>query len=149
MDIGYRDFEKKDFAELREMMFSLYTEDPEGQALSDAKIKKTIDEIAAHPEKLRVVMLKDGEAHAGYAILVFYWSNEYGGNILNIDELYIKKEYRGKGLASGFFRYLAGAYKDIAALAVETTPSNEIALSLYGRLGFEVSPNKHLLLRND
>ena len=144
-NVKYLDYEDKDFAELRDMMYGLYDEDPEGLALDDAKIAKTVQECAARPEKLRIIMICVDGVVAGYSLLVFFWSNEYGGNILCVDELYVRKEYRNKGLASGFLEYLQSAYEN-AAIAVETTPSNGGAEKMYARLGFEHSPNNHLVL---
>jgi len=146
MDMLYRDFEERDFSALRDMMFGLYEEDPEGLPLDDAKITKTVSEFAAHPEKIRIIMICSGENVAGYALLVFYWSNEYGGDILNIDELYIKKEYRSRSIATDFVRHLMRTYNAVAAIAVEATPSNAAAARLYNRLGFEPSQNNHLIL---
>jgi len=146
MNVEYRDFEEQDFSALRDMMYCLYEEDPEGQALDDAKIEKTIRENAAHPEKIRICMIFADGIIAGYCIVCFAWSNEYGGDILIIDELYIKKEYRNDRLASEFIMHQMRAYTNVAAIAVEATPSNEAAVRLYKRLGFEASPNDHLVL---
>ena len=146
MKVTYRDFEDKDFGELRDMIFRLYAEDPEGQPIDYAKIAKTVRESTAHPEKLRIIIILADETVAGYGMLVFCWSNEYGGDILCIDELYIKEEYRGSRLASAFVGYLSGAYENVVAISAEATPSNEAALKLYNRLGFEASRNNHLIL---
>jgi len=146
MDVTYRDFEERDFGELREMVFCLYNEDPEGLAISDEKIAGTIRESEEFPEKLRIVMICADEKVIGYCLMVFYWSNEYGGDILNIDELYIRKEYRNAGIASDFIRRQTRAYENVVAVAVEATPSNDAAGRLYSRLGFEPSPNTHLTL---
>jgi len=145
MDVMYRDFEERDFGDFREMVLCLYDEDPEGQAISDEKIARTVRESLASPEKLRIVMICADGKIIGYGLLVFYWSNEYGGDILNIDELYIGKEYRNSGIASGFIERLKREYENVAAIAVEATPSNEAAERLYARLGFEASPNAHLI----
>jgi len=148
MDVTYRDFEEKDFGALKEMVFCLYEEDPEGLAISDAKIRKTADESLAHPEKLRIVMICMDGAVIGYSLICFVWSNEYGGDVLNIDELYIQKAYRNRRIASDFIgrQMRAGG---AVALAVEATPSNSAAARLYGRLGFEASPNTHMIRTMD
>ena len=146
MNVSYRDFEEKDFGAFREMVFCLYEEDPEGQPIDDEKLRKTIGESLAHPEKIRIIMIRADDVVAGYGILVFYWSNEYGGDILNIDELYIKKEYRGNRVASDFIKNQIDTNKNIVAVAVETTSSNSAAAKLYMQLGFKASPNYHLVL---
>ena len=157
----YRDYEEKHFRDFSEMVFCLYGEDPEGEAISEEKIRRTVRESMERPEKLRIVLICAGgedeagdaavttganAAVVGYSILVFYWSNEYGGDIVNIDELYIKKEFRKGGIASNFIKCQMGAYKNTRAIAIETTPSNEAAASLYKKLGFKASPNDHMIL---
>ena len=145
-NVSYREYEEKDFADLVAMMACLYEEDPEGEAISDDKIRKTVGEYFTNPEKLRIVMICADGAAIGYSLLVFFWSNEYGGDILHIDELYITKEYRNNRVASDFIGHLPEIYKNAVAVAVEVTPSNSAAAGLYERLGFEPSPNRHLLL---
>jgi len=146
MKATYRDFEEEDFGELRGMVFCLYAEDPEGLPIDDAKIAKTINESRTYPDKLRILVIRADEAVVGYSILVFCWSNEYGGDILCIDELYIKKEFRGNRLAADFIDYLVNTCINVVAISVEATPSNEAAVRLYKRLGFEESQNDHLVL---
>jgi len=144
MNVTYRDFEEKDFGALKGMVFSLYGEDPEGQTISEAKIRKTADESLARPEKLRIAMICADGAAIGYSLICFVWSNEYGGDILNIDELYIQKEYRNRRIASDFIKRQMDA-RGAVAIAVEATPSNSAAARFYGRLGFKASPNNHML----
>lgn len=86
---------------------------------------------------------KSGE-NIGYAILVYFWSNEWGGNILVIDELYVVENCRGKGVATEFLSY-AGNFENIVALQLETTPSNQRVLEYYKRLGFLPCQNTHLI----
>ena len=147
MNVTYRDYEEDDFYHLCEMVFSLYKEDPEGEPISADKINLTICESLDFPEKLRIVMICADEEVIGYCILCFYWSNEYGGDILNIDEIYVKQEYRNNGIAADFIKGLLEVSSNVVAVAAETTPSNSEALKLYERLGFSVSGNKHLVIK--
>ena len=147
MDIVFKEYEEKDFDDLKEMIVCLYDEDPEGEPITEAKIRKTVRESTAHPEKIRIVMICADGINIGYGILVFYWSNEHGGNVVNIDELFIKKEYRNKKVASTFIEHLKTVYENTVALQLETMPSNIAAARLYKRLGFAVSPNCHMRLR--
>ena len=144
MNVGYREYEERDFAALSEMIFCLYDEDPEGEQISEEKIRRTISESAAHPDKLRIIMICADEEVIGYSIVCFVWSNEYGGDILNIDELYIHEGYRNKRIASDFIEHQIHT-SNAVAIAAETTPSNGSAARLYERLGFETSLNGHLI----
>ena len=87
----------------------------------------------------------------GYALLVSFWSNEFGGEICAIDELYVEPEFRGRGFATQFIQRLARGNSPIwlrrtAVITVEAYRTNPRARALYERLGFEVSPNHSLTL---
>ena len=147
MNITFRSYEEKDFNDLKEMIFALYAEDPEGEPMTEAKIKATVNESIVHPEKVKLIMIyADGKIVIGYGIIVMFWSNEYGGNIVNIDELYVKEAYRNKQIATSFIKHQKTAYPNSVALQLEATPSNGTAMRLYNRLGFELSANSHLML---
>lgn len=137
---------RSDYDDLQEMVFSLYREDPEGEAMNEEKITRTIAETEKNPDKVSIYMLKRNEKTIGYAILVNFWSNEYGGNILTIDELYVKTEYRGQGAGTEFFSFVEDL-KNKTALQLETTPSNQKAYNFYTRLGFVPDENTHFIKR--
>jgi len=144
MEIVFEWYTEKDFDELKEMAFALQEEDPADLPMTEAKIIKTASESLACPEKIQIFMFKSDGATIGYGMLTFIWSNEYGGDVTNIDEVYIKKGYRNRQAASSFFRHVLATYKDTAMFEIEATPSNEGALSLYKKFGFELSVNTHL-----
>ena len=76
----------------------------------------------------------DGEA-AGYAILSRSFSPESGSPIYWIEELYIRKAYRGHGLGTKFFSSVRKEFPS-ARLRLEVEPENTGAVALYKRLGF-------------
>jgi GNAT superfamily N-acetyltransferase len=60
----------------------------------------------------------------GYALLISFWSNELGGEVCNIDELFVAPLYRGRGLATALLEELADKEQSVwrirpAALALE------------------------------
>ena len=76
----------------------------------------------------------DGEA-AGYAILSRSFSSESGSPICWIEELYIRKAYRGHGLGTKFLSSVRKEFPS-ARLRLEVEPENAGAAALYERLGF-------------
>jgi GNAT superfamily N-acetyltransferase len=75
----------------------------------------------------------------GYAFLISFWSNELGGEVCIIDELYVAPPARGRGLGGSIFDKLI--HGDLwkpkpMALILETTPDNLNARRLYERNGF-------------
>ncbi len=82
-------------------------------------------------------------APIGYIVITFGWSVEFGGLDAIVDELYIRPGVRGRGIASEALtalpRALAGG--GLRAIHLEVDKTNEKALKLYRRAGFEVRDN--------
>ncbi|MDI1257123.1 MAG: GNAT family N-acetyltransferase [Flavobacterium sp.] len=77
---------------------------------------------------------------AGYAILTFVFSFEYGGTIAFIDELYIKESHRGKGIGKTSIAFLKAeaAKLSLKLLYLEVENHNSTAQKLYLATGFEL-----------
>jgi ribosomal protein S18 acetylase RimI-like enzyme len=147
MNITYRKFNNTDFNILAGLMLGLYEEDPATKHITREKIRHTVDSLDGHPDRGTIIMIEDENEILGYSLLINFWSNEYGGNITVIDELYIKKEYRSRGIGTNFISYLIKIrYNNSVALQLETTPKNKKARKLYEKLGFEAGRNKTFYL---
>lgn len=74
-------------------------------------------------------------ATAGYALVAYYSSQEFGGKTALLDELYIKPDLRGQGIAKKVFALIEadGAVK----CRLEVEPDNKRAIRLYESLGYE------------
>ena len=75
---------------------------------------------------------------AGYVVVLWGFSLEYGGRVLEIDELFIRTEFRGLGLGRAILEFVEAQARGVGAvvLTLETEPENEIAQTFYGRHGF-------------
>jgi ribosomal protein S18 acetylase RimI-like enzyme len=135
-------------SEVLAMMRALYVEDPPAIPVDPQRFPTTIDFLLAEPSRGSVVVFADGPAVRGYAILIPYWSNEYGGTILYVDELFVIPECRNRGVARQFFEHLARSKPfDAVAIALEVSPANERAQRLYESLGFTRRRNTILFRR--
>lgn len=141
----FRPVTRADYSELRGMIHELYREDPSTKRISDKKISQTVRELRDKPQRGKIVVFEEEKAIVGYSILVPYWSNEYGGTILHIDELYVKPEHRVRGVATRFLKQLVRTKHDIVALQLEVTASNARAMKYYQKLGFRKMKNAHLI----
>ena len=144
MNISFRDAEHADLPDLEGMVHALYSEDPSPQNPGIENIRLTFAEFAKHPEKGRIVIFECAGEIAGYAILVYFWSNEYGGNKVFIDEIFVLPSFRGQGIAKSFFQYLETGFPlSVVALELEVTPDNSAARRLYERIGFRLAKNAY------
>ncbi len=73
----------------------------------------------------------------GYGVLAYTYSQEAGGKVVWLEEIYVRAEYRGRGCGSEFIDFVL---KEIPAARyrLETEPENEKAAALYRRKGFEL-----------
>ena len=146
--MNFRNFRHTDFIELKNMIHALYSEDPGNEPITDTKISKTVRKLCENPSKGRIIIFEKGRVTIGYAILIFYWSDEYGGDILHIDELYVKPAHRGRGVATRFFKHIPRTFKDIVAFQLEVNSSNSKAKNYYRKLGFKKTRNTHMIRKS-
>ena len=148
MSIQYRTAARADHPTLVGFMRQLYEEDPAERPVPEEHFRRTLLELEQHPERGTILMMQKDQQIVGYAVLINYWSNECGGNILTIDELFVAKSMRGQGLGTDFVRHVIQTrLNDFVALRLEVTPANVRARRLYERLGFSSLKNETLQFR--
>jgi len=72
-------------------------------------------------------------------LLISFWSNELGGEVCEVDELFIVPEHRNQGYGTLLFAAIARGdlwSASFVAIALGVTPDNARARRLYERLGF-------------
>ena len=130
--------------EVTAMIRMLYEEDAAPSTVDPSRFPATVTHFLAHPAAGKIIVFEEA-AIVGYSILIPYWSNEFGGTILFVDELYVKPEARSRGIGRRFFEYLEDEKLDeTVALALEVSPANVRARRLYESLGF--AARKHAVL---
>lgn len=86
-------------------------------------------------------ILETENGPAGYAQLSFTYSQEAGGKVVWLEELYVREGFRGHGLGKEFFAFLREEYEPKAArIRLEVEPENERARKLYESLGYRELP---------
>ena len=131
------------------MCVALNAEDLGPNPVQSQHVRRTLAKLREEPNRGRAVVCDFEGRTVGYALLISFWSNELGGEVCNIDELFVAPQYRGRGLATALLEELAEKEPSVwpirpAALALEVTSQNERARALYERLGFR---GKNLAMR--
>ena len=123
------------------MCIALNAEDPGPHPVPAENMRRTLRELRQTPVRGRAMALEVNGRIRGYALLISFWSNELGGEVCTIDELYVEPEHRGSGHATRLLQSLSERsepwLKNTVALALEATPANVRARRFYERLGFE------------
>ncbi len=142
----YKEMQPGEQEIVRGMIHSFYATDPDMGAITDEKINRTFSEFSKHPEKGFVYVIKDDQQIVGYSILVNFWSNEAGGNIIDIDELFVEESERGKGVGTNFIKHIIESrLNECVAVELGVIAGNDRAQRLYERIGFRLSTNRRLI----
>lgn len=85
---------------------------------------------------------------AGYVVLTVRFSMEYGGLDAFVDDLFVRKEFRRRGLARALLKELFDecASRRVLAVHVEVGRDNEAAKALYGGFGLKPGDDGRLWL---
>jgi ribosomal protein S18 acetylase RimI-like enzyme len=123
------------------MCMALNADDPGPAPVVPQQVRRTLTKLRDEPYRGCAVVCEHNGHPAGYALLIAFWSNEFGGEVCVIDELFVAPAYRGLGLATELLTTLADSKRclwpaNLAALALEVSPANDQAKALYERLGF-------------
>lgn len=124
---------------LVELCRRLYLEDPSSLLGAARPMRETLAILRREPWRGLAVALVAGPQVVGYALVIAYWSNEFGGEVCAVDELYVTPEFRGHGHGTALFEAIERGDiwpAPVVAIAVGTTSDNARARRLYERLGF-------------
>jgi ribosomal protein S18 acetylase RimI-like enzyme len=96
----------------------------------------------------QLVIIEHESKIAGYMVVGFGFSIEFGGRDALLDELFVNPEFRGLGFGSQAIAFAISLCKQagIEALHLEADHFNERAHDLYLRLGFS-DHKRHLMTK--
>ena len=141
-DFTVRKYQPSDYPEFEQMVFALYEEDDYGMTMTSEKVFRTVQELGTVNNRGSIFIFTAEEEIVGYAILIHYWSNEYGGHLVSIDEMYVKESWRNRGIGGSFIKLLeTNAPEKTVGMSLEVAPENEKAIRFYQRMGFKKSGN--------
>jgi ribosomal protein S18 acetylase RimI-like enzyme len=122
-----------------ELCLALYTEDPSPEFPTASQVHGTLEELRRRPGRGVAALLElDGRVE-GYALLISFWSNEFGGELCDVDELYVAPDHRSRGHGRELFDTIerGGVWPGgRVGISLQVTPDNQRASALYERLGF-------------
>lgn len=111
-------------------------------------LEATFRELLRSQTYLRCFFLEEDGEPAGFALLAMAFSQEAGGLVVWLEELYVREAFRGRGLAGDFLTFMKREIP-AARYRLEIEPSNEGARRLYARYGFSSLPYEQMVLENN
>lgn len=134
-----RKLEKKDRELYIRMAHDFYHSPAVLHPIPDVCFERTFEECMRPEGYARGYILEWEGDTAGYGLISKSYSQEAGGYVYWLEELYILEAYRSKGLGSEFLRYVEETKEpQVTRLRLEVEEENVRAIALYKRCGYEV-----------
>jgi len=126
--------------ELIELLNDLFTQDIEF-APDYNKQKTGLEAIIQNPEIGEILVLKVDDRIVGMVSLLYSISTALGGKVAIIEDMIIRKDYRGKGIGKELLAQAIAFSKkrDCLRLTLLTDFNNDVAIRFYRQFGFKQS----------
>lgn len=134
-----RMIKKGDESRVLEMMRTFYASPAVLTRGSDDIFKRDIESCLSDNPYIEGYVFEEGEAIQGYAMVAKSFSTEFGKRCIWIEDLFVKEEYRGRGIGNMFLDFITNKYEG-CLFRLEAEEENDGALRLYKKYGFEVFP---------
>lgn len=139
MDSTIRKMAQRDKKRVLEMMRVFYASPSVYSNGSEEIFEYDIDNCVNDNPFLEGYVIENAHDIQGYAMIAKSFSTEFGKPCMWIEDLYVKDEYRGKGLGRKLMEFITEKYTDCIFM-LEVEPENETAIRLYEKSGFSVLP---------
>lgn len=138
-------FAAGDFENYLVLSREFYASDATDHPVSETHFQRTFDETVGDSPYARGWLIRetaDGPV-VGYMLASLTWSNEFGGRIAWLEELYLRKETRGRGLGRKVLTAVLDELKSrdqVLGFRLEVAPANADVAILYKNMGFSPAP---------
>ena len=147
--MNLRNVTPDDYREYKEMSNRFYHSDAVNHSIPDAHFDNTFAQAVKQNPAVGLFMLVQDEQIVGYALMAYTFSNEAGGDVAWIEELYMKPEFRGMGYGKQAMQKIIQMHPNVKRFRLEVTAENRSAIKLYKALGFEELPYLQMIIDRD
>lgn len=120
-----------------QMAQEFYHTDAVDHTIPVRNIENTFEELMRNDTYAEAYILEHENEAAGYILLAKTFSQEAGGPVVWIEEIYIRPEHQGKGIGSRIFKKLDDMFDEgVYRLRLEVEKTNIRAVELYERQGY-------------
>lgn len=140
-----REFDRKDIKDYKKMCKEFYSSDAVLKNIPEKNIDAFIEEVLSSDVYAKCYIMEYEGDIAGYAVTAKTYSQEAGGIVLWVEEAFLKKEFRGRGLGKEFFDYILKT-PNVKRFRLEVEDYNVRAKKLYSSLDFEMLEYEQMYL---
>ena len=139
-----RRFVAEDFDDYLALSREFYASEATDHPVSEEHFHRTFQEtVGGSPIARGWLISNDQGRPVGYLLASITWSNEFGGRVAWLEELYLRPETRGQGLGRKAIEQAMEELKQqdkVAGFRLEVAPANKSISELYKRMGFQPVP---------
>ncbi|KMT21023.1 GNAT family N-acetyltransferase [Clostridium cylindrosporum] len=133
-----RELQQQDKDIFINMVKDFYNSEAVLHPIPEKNIVKTYNEIISSSPYAKAYIIEENNEVAGYSQISLTYSNEAGGIVVWIEEIYIREQFRGLGLGSKILDFINTEFSDKAArFRLEICEDNKSAKKLYIRKGYK------------
>ncbi len=116
----------------------------EGIPWDEAMLREALDALLRDPANGRLLLIERDGVLAGYIVIGFCFSLEFGGRYGLLDELYVRPAQRGGGLGKYALAEVEAVCRrqGLRAVRLEVSNDNEHAHGIYQRSGYDAHPRR-------
>ncbi len=126
--------------EIMHMMRVFYDSPAVQHTASDKILERDIEDCLSDTPYLDGFIIEHSGQVVGYAMTAISYTTEYGGICIWLEDLYIKPDYRHKGISEKVFEFIEKNYPNAVRFKLEVEPENEFAVKCYKKYGYKSSP---------
>ena len=135
--ILFKNFNQENYENLLNMMLEFYSSDAVDQPIPKEIVNKLLDDILSGEYGIKGVEAYYDDKLVGFGVITSYYASEVAGITVQLEDLFIKEEYRSRGIAKSYFKTVMENHPEAVRFRLEVCASNTKAIDLYKRMGFE------------
>ena len=138
-NIIFRQMNKNDRADVLDMMRTFYQSPALFTNGSEEIFQANFDNSVNNNPYLESYIILYKNEVIGYTMLAKSFSTEFGKECIWFEDLYLKENYRNKGIIPDFIEFIKNKYSD-KLLRLEVEKENSHAVHVYEKAGFKMLP---------
>ena len=139
MESRIRNFTILDTDAVLEMMREFYSSPAVFTDGSDEIFISDIENCINNSDYLEGYIIENSDAVQGYAMIAKSFSTEFGKPCIWIEDIYVKEDFRGKGIGNMVLNFITNHYQN-SIFRLEVEEENQGAVRLYQNHGFDTLP---------
>lgn len=131
----FRKIEKRDVADYVKMATDFYSSPAVLHSIPQTHIENTAKAVLASNPMADIYVFEEAGQLLGYGLLALTYSQEAGGTVCWLEEIYVAPAARGRGIGGAFIAFVKSTVP-AARYRLEVEPDNLRVKALYRRHGF-------------